>query len=463
MSSERESAIDILEKLVSFNTINNPEESQYPDTSILSYVKKIVLEWNSNYQVKFFTEGSYSSVYIAFEPEKSCDILFMGHLDVVPIAKGWSSDPFTLTIKDKNIACGRGSKDCKGSVVSALLFLKEINEDLELKHLVKRIGMLFSLDEESGGQYGTKLFFQHASQRDILPKYVINVDGGPKVVHKRRAGFQVRLTAPPLIKRMQATVESRTFDTQILHDDTRHSAYFIRGCDTHALISLSKYVHINPHLKVQTITGDWIKNNVIPDSINVYFVNPLGKKESNELISYDENLTQLVRILKSIILSEVKIEIFSEFGVTINPNFLLYTPIKGTKIQFDVRAFLSPSRKDSLIESFNKRLEILPIDIQLDCKGSSGYFYTDPLHPLVTQACKVMRSEKYKFMGENELPREQEGASDARYASQFNVPVIDLGPKGGNVHGSNEYIHIDSMIQFASLYRDIVILLISEL
>ena len=59
-------------------------------------------------------------------------------------------------------------------------------------------------------------------------------------------------------------------------------------------------------------------------------------------------------------------------------------------------------------------------------------------------------------MGRHEEPIEQEGASDARYATSHNIPVIDLGPKGGNVHGSNEYIDLQSMIHFSKIYHDIV-------
>ena len=120
-----------------------------------------------------------------------------------------------------------------------------------------------------------------------------------------------------------------------------------------------------------------------------------------------------------------------------------------------MRAFILPSKKNVILDSFRQILELLPFKFELDCKGSSGYFYTDPAHPLVTRACTILKKKTYNLMFEDELPKEQEGASDARYATQFKVPVIDLGPLGGNIHGPNEFIDIDSMIQFSSLYRDI--------
>jgi succinyl-diaminopimelate desuccinylase len=455
MNNDINFALNLLDNLIRYNTINNPSKNQYPDIGILSYVQEVVQNWNSDYQVKYFPNENYSSIYIAEDTERSCDILFMGHLDVVPIAKDWSSDPFKLTIKDEKYAYGRGAKDCKGSIVPVLLLLKEINEDKNYKHLVNRIGVYFSLDEETGGQYGANLYFQHAHKTRTVPKFVINVDGGPKVVHKRRAGFGVRLTAPPQVKKIKGTYKTNEFETRILHSDSRHSAYFIRSSDTHALISLSKYLHINPDLRVHSIDGEWVKNNVIPSTIKVEFADPSYTKATTQLITFDVNLTHLIRILKSLVLTNLPNEIFSEFGVTINPNLLTYTSRTGTEIQFDVRAFVSPSKKDIILDSFKNTLEILPIKYKLECKGSSGYFYTDPLHPLVTQACDILKEKPYNLMDEDELPKEQEGASDARYATKFNIPVIDLGPKGDNIHGPNEFIDINSMIQFISLYRDI--------
>ena len=55
-------------------------------------------------------------------------IILSGHTDVVPVSKGWSSDPFKATIKGDKLY-GRGSCDMKGFMLAPLLlhqFLKII-------------------------------------------------------------------------------------------------------------------------------------------------------------------------------------------------------------------------------------------------------------------------------------------------------------------------------------------------
>ena len=460
MKISSEPGVFLLEELIAYDTTNNPREGKYPDQKIIPYLQEVLREWIPNFKSRVITEGKYSSLYLTNDLKKPCDILFMGHLDVVPISEGWNSDPFVLTINDNKYGFGRGSKDCKGSVVSSLLFLRSFFEQANENQYFNKVGLFLSTDEETGGEHGAKFFFDYTSENNLNPKYVINVDGGPRVVFKRRAGFRLSLHAPPNIKKKLANQRSISFKSRILVDDNRHSAYFVRGVDTHALLSLSKYLHINPHLLVHSIKGDWIKNNVVPNSIQAELVDPVtgDKLNGGEEISYDENLTKVINILRSIVLLNVPTEITSEFGVTVNPNRLSYSSIEGTDVYFDVRAFLFPENKELLIEALNNRLGLFSRKCQIQCSGSSGFFHTEITNPLVTESTQVMKD--HLLMGQYEEPIEQEGASDARYATSHNIPVIDLGPKGGNIHGSNEYIDLKSMIHFSKVYHDIVAKLI---
>ena len=71
----------------------------------------------------------------------------VGHLDVVPVTDGWTSDPFTLTERDGNLY-GRGSTDDKGPVccaMAALRIVHELRPDMN-----KRIRLVMGCNEESG-------------------------------------------------------------------------------------------------------------------------------------------------------------------------------------------------------------------------------------------------------------------------------------------------------------------------
>jgi succinyl-diaminopimelate desuccinylase len=435
-----------LQNLISYKTINNPSEGIYPGSEILNYVESLIRSWYSDFQVKVFYEKNYSSIYFSKNIDRRTDVLFLGHLDVVPISDGWKSDPFELHI-ESGLGYGRGAKDCKGSVLSALLMLKRLCEDKN--QLTNRIGFYFSLDEESGGKFGSKLFFKYLKVRNLLPKFVINVDGGTRVVNKRRGGFGVNIKVPPNIREEIGLKKEKIFKVRIIGDDSRHSAYFVKGCDTHPLISLSKFLHLNRELKLSNLEGSWVKGNVIPDDINATLISP--EQGSSTKISYDENLTKLVCLLRSLVLIELPTEEFSEFGISVNPNIVSYSLTEGTEINFDVRAFLHEDKTDTLIESFKNRLVDIEKIADVSCTGSAGYFHTPANHVLVKIVSEVLKSHRMIS-----IPCEQEGASDARYASKYGVPVIDLGPLGGEIHGSNEWIDLDSLDKFALIYEEII-------
>ena len=191
MDISKEPCVYLLRDLIQYNTTNNPSEGIYPDKDIIPFIREFVREWIPSFRGKIFTKDKYYSIYLTNDLTKPCDILFMGHLDVVPTSKGWNSDPFTLTVKENKFGFGRGSKDCKGSVVSSMLFLRNFSRRISDDKSSNKVGLFLSTDEETGGEYGAKYFFNYVAKNELAPKYVINVDGGPKVIYKRRAGFKL--------------------------------------------------------------------------------------------------------------------------------------------------------------------------------------------------------------------------------------------------------------------------------
>ncbi|MHA2226319.1 MAG: M20/M25/M40 family metallo-hydrolase [Candidatus Hodarchaeales archaeon] len=439
--------VKFLDTLIQFNTINNPSKNIIPNPSILHFIVQKVKEWNSNFEALFFEDQGYSSVLLGLNPKEKVHVLFMGHLDVVPVSHGWLSDPFILKV-ESGMGYGRGAKDCKGSVVSTLLMLDKLCR--QQNSLQNNLGFYFSLDEETGGRHGAKIFFDYAKKHEILPRFVINVDGGPQVVNKRRGGFGVTLKIPPKLREKHGFLKSQKCHTHVLADDNRHSAYFVPGSDSHALIALSKYLYLhNLDWKVVSVDGPWIKGNVIPNYVDAKIIVTSNAPDA-KLMTYDENLTRIIRKLRSLILIELPSEIQSEFGITVNPNIINYSADQGTEIYCDVRIFLSPQKSKILINSFKQRLDNLSEETTVTCSGSTGYFNTPQDSLLVRIA--VDELSKFNLI---KSAREQEGASDARYAFAHNIPVIDLGPKGGKIHGANEFIELDSMMEFAAIYEEI--------
>ncbi len=81
----------------------------------------------------------------------------MAHLDVVPAGEGWSTDPFTMVIKDGK-AYGRGVTDNKGAAIVALHCLRAL-KDAGVKGN-RKLRVIFGSGEEVGmadmGHYFSK-------------------------------------------------------------------------------------------------------------------------------------------------------------------------------------------------------------------------------------------------------------------------------------------------------------------
>jgi succinyl-diaminopimelate desuccinylase len=89
-----------------------------------------------------------------------------------------------------------------------------------------------------------------------------------------------------------------------------------------------------------------------------------------------------------------------------------------------------------------KKVQKIAFDVEILAKGDP--FIQDNNHHHVA---------KYKRVAESELLEEinfykVEGASDARYFSQYNIPSIITKIKCGNIHGENEWVDIKEMEKF---------------
>lgn len=66
-----------------------------------------------------------------------------------------------------------------------------------------------------------------------------------------------------------------------------------------------------------------------------------------------------------------------------------------------------------------------------------------------------MTLEVLEELGEKAEPVEGPGAADSRFFTPYGVKAIDFGPRGGNIHGPNEYVEIDSLRKMPALYAEL--------
>lgn len=128
---------ELLSKLVSINSIFPSE--QKISMFVVSYLKKI------GFDVKTVTTGKDRNNIIATYGKSSSYLAFYAHLDTVPIAKGWTQDPFTLKIKNGK-AYGLGAGDVKDGLVGSI----KTGEYAIANNMP--IMLVFSVDEENISQ-----------------------------------------------------------------------------------------------------------------------------------------------------------------------------------------------------------------------------------------------------------------------------------------------------------------------
>ena len=154
-----EKSIKILTDLISFKTISGKDNGP-----LIDYCDEI-LKKNGVSTFRVFDENKERvNLFGTIKAKKTNGkkaIILSGHTDVVPISKGWSSDPFVATIKDDKLF-GRGSCDMKGFIACVLAFVPTLSKT----NLDRDIHFSFTFDEETAC-IGAPLLIKELKKRSI--------------------------------------------------------------------------------------------------------------------------------------------------------------------------------------------------------------------------------------------------------------------------------------------------------
>ena len=154
-----EKSIKILSDLIAFKTISGQDNSE-----LINYCEKILKDLDIE-TFKVFDENKIRvNLFGTLKAKKTNGkkpIILSGHTDVVPVSKGWSSDPFIATIKDNKLF-GRGSCDMKGFIACTLAYAKIFKET----NLDRDIHFCYTFDEETAC-IGAPLLIKELKKRNI--------------------------------------------------------------------------------------------------------------------------------------------------------------------------------------------------------------------------------------------------------------------------------------------------------
>jgi succinyl-diaminopimelate desuccinylase len=433
--------IELLETLVAFDTRNDEETK--PTRECPEFINGILSSFG------FHTEIIESNGYLtafARRGHGEFKILFLAHFDVVPFGDGWHSDPLKLKIEGDR-AYGRGTCDDKGNVVSLLLLAEKLAEsDFPCTVMIAVSG-----DEEIGGRQGAGALKEYLIKQGLFPDYVVIADGsGQDIIYRRRNILPTIIKVRERIQKVKGTKETVRVETDTYGTNTRHSAYLRFGVDRHAMIAASKYLDLNPRSVVQTVRGAFLKGNVVPDWVEMDVIHP---NESGQEYSYDTTLTDLMRSL--IPLTRVAFPTQpSDMGTNICPNILSKESDLWT-LYVDVRSMTNDGEtvKNAFENSLKDRVDIFSLQVH----EGIGYVDCDPDSRLIRAARWALEKEgiSYRII-------EGFGASDSRFFAGAGVDLFDYGPTGGNVHGSNEWVSIESLRKTAEVFHTLIDVLLRK-
>lgn len=436
--------LELLSSLVSFETVNDPARGIRPSKDCPAFIRDALASWGI--ESELIECDGYYAVYGEIGEGKP-KLLFMAHFDVVPVNREeWETDPFELTIKG-NRAYGRGSADDKGNVASIMLALKELSKE----KLDGKVLFAFTGDEEIGGRMAMHIA-ERLAREGKLPEYMVNADGiGMKPIIRRRKGFGVTIRVPSEKTKIKGAIKRETFRIRTPVVETRHAAYFLPGVDTHPLIAASHFLRSREIFAV-SLEGKFLKGNVVPGEVTLAYAVPGDGEE----VEVDIGLTGLLKAVVPFVRAPIKAEKYSDYGVSITPN--LYSIEDGKHvIKFDVRAMSRSKNEIELAMREVAEFNLPGAEVEVVTNEQAGYLFTPPEEKIVKTTLKVLEE-----LGEKAEPVEGPGAADSRFFTPHGVKAIDFGPRGGNIHGPNEYVEIDSLRKMPALYAELAKRLVGE-
>ena len=180
------SALEILEKLVSFPTV-----SDRSNLELIDWVEEYLNSFHIETYRKYNEDSDKASLFAHVGPQIEGGVVLSGHTDVVPVeGQDWDTDPWTLTEKNNKLY-GRGSCDMKGFNALAIWAMVEGHKS----NLKRPLQIALSYDEEVGCIGAPPMIDEMIKK---LPKASMVIVGEPSTMlavtgHKGSLGFTTHL------------------------------------------------------------------------------------------------------------------------------------------------------------------------------------------------------------------------------------------------------------------------------
>ena len=152
-------SIKILKDLIAFKTVSGEDNNQ-----LIDYCDDILSSLGASSFKTYDEEKKRVNLFSTLKAKKNSNkkpIILSGHTDVVPVSKGWATDPFDATVKEDKLF-GRGSCDMKGFIACALAYAPIFSSS----NLDRDIHFSFTFDEETACK-GAPILIKELKKRGI--------------------------------------------------------------------------------------------------------------------------------------------------------------------------------------------------------------------------------------------------------------------------------------------------------
>jgi acetylornithine deacetylase len=187
LSSETAGVQDLLKALVGFDTT-----SAKSNLALIQFVEDYLKRHDIASSRVPSPDGTKADLFATIGPSTTGGIGLSGHSDCVPVeGQRWTSDPFTLTMRDGKLY-GRGTCDMKGFLACVLASVPLFKS----RKLKEPIHIIISYDEEVGCTGVRPLIARLGSDLPRPRAVIVGEPTSMKVIdaHKRIDSYRTRVT-----------------------------------------------------------------------------------------------------------------------------------------------------------------------------------------------------------------------------------------------------------------------------
>jgi succinyl-diaminopimelate desuccinylase len=377
----------------------------------------------------------------------------LGHLDVVPVGKGWSVDPFSATIKDGYII-GRGSQDDKGPTVAAYTAMK-ILKDSGFKPK-KRVFMILGTDEESG-MACMKYYQKHGE----IPNFGFVPDADFPVIYGEKGILQLNVTGTKTTQILSLKAGERPNicigEATVVMSGKPLKELFDFYLSTNLLTGS---ITEGPQGTTYFIKGKYAHGSMPQEGINAawHCLNFVGSAYQ------DATASELARLLKEYRGDALGIRYFGSHMGFLTMNLGIIT-IENNSIglTLDIR-YPQETNEKIIIKGIQSALDEHLSELKVSIREHKGPLFVDPKSKLVSTLEKIYRD--YSHDDQSQLMT-MGGGTYARSFDNFvafgaEFPLRKRPSWVGNVHQADEGYEIEQLVLATAIYAQAIYDLTSE-